>query len=97
MTSAYSTGRAFMPLPGSLIDVLEYKVSPLVAAVSQTSEKVGLPQCLSALINPFMTNLFHLTEATAPVSLPRGRSRVHNWHAVGHQQLLPIMQVHSVS
>ena len=40
MTSAYSTGRAFMPLPGSLIDVLEYKVSPLVAAVSQTSEKV---------------------------------------------------------
>jgi len=40
MTSAYSTGRAFMPLPGSLIDVLEYKVSPLVAAVSHTSEKV---------------------------------------------------------
>jgi len=42
MTSAYSTGRAFMPLPGSLIDVLEYKVSPLVAAVSHTSEKVRL-------------------------------------------------------
>ena len=42
MTSAYSTGRAFMPLPGSLIDVLEYRVSPLVAAVSTTGEKVRL-------------------------------------------------------
>ena len=41
-----------MPLPGSFIDVLEYKVSPLVAAVSQTGEKVAVWRHLSAAINP---------------------------------------------
>ena len=44
MTTAYNSGRAFMPLPGALISVLEDKVQPLVSAVSETSEKVRAPQ-----------------------------------------------------
>ena len=75
MTSAYSTGRAFMPLPGSFIDVLEYKVSPLVAAVSNTSEKVrGLGCCSSCNTAPgealIMVSAQHDKGCCGHVSMP---------------------------
>lgn len=39
MSTAYSSGRSLVPLPGSLIEVLEGKVQPLVEAMSEQSEK----------------------------------------------------------